>query len=112
MSLMQCWHNLNHFDNVLNISFSDGCKFEDIFKVCHQNSDLLTVLAFFQIILFATHNVLYADQNTQLLLHCICSKAILCMWVGLDVHTDKTIAAGHQELNKFSSLMAVSTCQI
>jgi hypothetical protein len=34
MGLMPRWRNLNHFDNVLNVSFSDGRKFEDIFKVC------------------------------------------------------------------------------
>jgi len=75
----------------------------------HQNWDLQTVLAFFQVILFATHNVLYADRNTRLLLRCIRSKAVLRMWAGLEVHTDKTIAAGRQELNKFSLLMAAST---
>lgn len=27
-----CWQNLNHFDQVTSISFSDGTKYEDISK--------------------------------------------------------------------------------
>jgi hypothetical protein len=66
------------------------------------------ISASFQVILYATHNVLYEDKNHRLLLRCVRSKAVLRMWAGLEVHTDKTIAAGRRELAAFSSLMAVS----
>ncbi|KAJ7715170.1 hypothetical protein B0H14DRAFT_3171311 [Mycena olivaceomarginata] len=42
MSAMPCWSGLNHFDTVMNITFNDGSKNEDIAKM----------------MLFATHNVL------------------------------------------------------
>lgn len=56
--------------------------------------------------------MLYKDRNTRLLLQCIQSKAVLRMWAGLEVHTDKSIPAGRCELAKFSSLMAVSNLAI
>jgi len=109
MGLMPCWRNLNHFDNVINVSFSDGRKFEDIFKVCVFLSKprFTHISVSFQVILYATYNVLYEDQNHHLLLCCVQSKAVLRMWAGLKVHTDKTIAAGRRELSTFSLLMAV-----
>jgi hypothetical protein len=42
MSAMPRWSGLNHFDAVMNITFNDGSKNEDIAKM----------------MLFATHNVL------------------------------------------------------
>ncbi|KAG1891823.1 uncharacterized protein F5891DRAFT_986524 [Suillus fuscotomentosus] len=54
---MPRWHNINHFNHVMDISFSDGSKYEDISK--------LIVFAAHDIINQATHALPY------LLLQCI-----------------------------------------
>ncbi|KAG1744575.1 uncharacterized protein EDB91DRAFT_1236508 [Suillus paluster] len=50
-----CWRNLNHFNQVISVSFSDGTKYEDISKL----------------IIFAAHNVFDCDTDPEayLLLH-------------------------------------------
>ncbi|KAG1808131.1 hypothetical protein EV424DRAFT_1574699 [Suillus variegatus] len=51
------WRNLNHFDQVISVSFSDGTKYEDISKL----------------IVFAVHTVFDRDMDPEayLLLRCI-----------------------------------------
>ncbi|KAJ6553880.1 hypothetical protein B0H10DRAFT_1848583, partial [Mycena sp. CBHHK59/15] len=88
MAAMPRWRGLNHFDNVMNISFNDGSKHEDIAKL----------------MLFATHNVL-VDKPGVLLLKCLRSYLELDMYIALQVHTSDTIAAGRHELLVFDSLM-------
>ncbi|THH10264.1 hypothetical protein EW146_g8426 [Bondarzewia mesenterica] len=85
------WRDLNHFDFVMKITFSDGHKFEDLSKI----------------IIFASHNIFDAWSNKQeyLLLQCIRSYFVLDMYAAFDVHTDDTIAAGEQALLKFEDLI-------
>ncbi|KAJ7471600.1 hypothetical protein B0H11DRAFT_2158977 [Mycena galericulata] len=82
------WRNLNHFQAVTNISFNDGSKHEDISKM----------------ILFAVHNIL-TDPLGKLLLACIRSYLVLDRYLGLELHTTETIAAGRQVLQKFGQLI-------
>ncbi|KAK6984340.1 hypothetical protein R3P38DRAFT_3332873 [Favolaschia claudopus] len=69
------WRNLNHFQSVTNISFNDGSKHEDIAKM----------------MVYASHDVL-TDNAVDL-------------YVGLELHTAETIAAGRRHLQKFDRLM-------
>lgn len=84
------WRNLNHFQSVTNISFNDGSKHEDISKM----------------ILFAVHNIL-TDRLGLMFLACVHSYQVLDMYLGFELHTTETIAAGRQELQNFGALMKV-----
>ncbi|KAH9017439.1 hypothetical protein EDB84DRAFT_1628850 [Lactarius hengduanensis] len=84
------WRGLNHFSAVIKVSFTDGAKFEDISKV----------------VIFAAHNVVPQDNKEGWqLLYCIRSFSILDLLLSLEVHTEKTILAGRNELKKFVDLM-------
>ncbi|KAJ7681176.1 hypothetical protein B0H17DRAFT_1161164 [Mycena rosella] len=87
MSLMPRWRGLNHFDAVMNITFNDGSKNEDIAKM----------------MLFAAQNVLVDLPGTQLL-QCTRSFLELNMYVSLEVPTSETIAAGRRELLIFDEV--------
>ncbi|KAJ7099080.1 hypothetical protein C8R44DRAFT_642451, partial [Mycena epipterygia] len=94
MNSMPRWRGLNHFDAVMNITFNDGSKNEDIAKM----------------MLFAAHNVLI-DAPGVLLLQCTRSFLELNMYVSLEVHTSETIAAGKRELLIFDdAAKAWNTC--
>ncbi|KAG1908350.1 uncharacterized protein F5891DRAFT_1124177 [Suillus fuscotomentosus] len=73
--LMPHWRKLNHFNHVMDISFSDGSKYEDILKLPY------------------------------LLLCCIHEYVNVNMYAALKVHTSKTIAAGHQAVREFTQLL-------
>ncbi|KAK7001923.1 hypothetical protein R3P38DRAFT_2540149 [Favolaschia claudopus] len=96
MSAMPRWRKLNHFDAVMNVTFNDGSKNEDIAKM----------------MLFAAYNVL-TDPEGVLLLRCVRSFLELNMYVSLEVHTAETIAAGKVELAQFDELMKdyAETCE-
>ncbi|KAJ7263191.1 hypothetical protein B0H12DRAFT_1209494 [Mycena haematopus] len=84
------WRNLNHFQTVTNISFNDGSKHQDISKM----------------MLYAVHNILtLTDRIGLILLEWVRSYMELDMYVGLDLQTTETIAAGRQVLQKFGLLM-------
>ncbi|KAG1884129.1 hypothetical protein F4604DRAFT_1878866 [Suillus subluteus] len=86
------WRNLIHFDAVMAITFTDGSKYEVIFK-------LLT---------FAAHAVLPNAGESKLaylLLWCIRAYLEVDWYAALEVHTTKTIAAGRAALQEFSELM-------
>ncbi|KAJ7742490.1 hypothetical protein DFH07DRAFT_750448 [Mycena maculata] len=87
-NMLPRWRDLNHFQSVTNISFNDGSKHEDISKM----------------ILFAVHNIL-TDRVGLMLLACVRSYQVLDMYLGLELHTTGTIAAGRQELQNFGALM-------
>ncbi|KAH9170356.1 hypothetical protein EDB89DRAFT_1853558, partial [Lactarius sanguifluus] len=84
------WHGLHHFSNMMNTSFTDGSKYEDISKV----------------VVFAAHNVIQEDdkEGWQLLL-CLRSFSIVDLLLSFEVHTDETILAGRRELVMFGLLM-------
>ncbi|EIW80471.1 hypothetical protein CONPUDRAFT_90680 [Coniophora puteana RWD-64-598 SS2] len=88
---MPRWRDLNHFAHAVNTSFSDGNKFHDMSKQ----------------ILFAAQNLLTPRTSPEgyALLLVIRSYLELNCYIGLDVHTDDTIAAGEAELNWFSNLL-------
>ncbi|KAG1861170.1 hypothetical protein DFJ58DRAFT_715501 [Suillus subalutaceus] len=83
------WRNLNHFDRVTNITYSDGNKLRDISKQ----------------ILYTTQNVLMRtdDEAGYALLRCIASYLHIDMYVSLDVHTESTIQAGKAEVLVFQT---------
>ncbi|KAG1813073.1 hypothetical protein DFJ58DRAFT_850692, partial [Suillus subalutaceus] len=85
------WCNINHFNHVMDISFSHGSKNEDISKL----------------IVFATHDII--DQATHtlpyLLLRCIREYVNIDMYATLEVHTLETIAAGRQAIKEFTQLL-------
>ncbi|KAG1844860.1 hypothetical protein F4604DRAFT_1884369 [Suillus subluteus] len=89
------WRNLNHFDRVTNIAFSDGNKFQDISKQ----------------IMYASQNILTRNEDKAgyALLRCIASYLELDMYISLDVHTTDTIAAGEAELLVYQKLLEVIT---
>ncbi|KAG1884643.1 hypothetical protein F4604DRAFT_1878660 [Suillus subluteus] len=88
---MPRWRNINHFNHVMDISFSDGSKYEDISKL----------------IVFAAHDVI--DRATHalpyLLLRCICEYVNIDMYAALEVHTSETIVEGHQAIKEFTQLL-------
>ncbi|KAG1808410.1 uncharacterized protein BJ212DRAFT_1303023 [Suillus subaureus] len=88
---MPHWHNINHFNHVMDISFSDGLKYEDISKL----------------IIFSAHDVI--DRATHalpyLLLRCICEYVNIDMYATLEVHTSETIAVGRQAIKEFTQLL-------
>ncbi|KAH9007701.1 hypothetical protein EDB83DRAFT_2236259, partial [Lactarius deliciosus] len=84
------WRGLYHFSDMMNMSFTDGSKYEDISKV----------------VVFAAHNVIQEDdkEGWQLLL-CLRSFSIVDLLLSIEVHTDEMILAGWRELVKFRLLM-------
>ncbi|KAG1819402.1 hypothetical protein DFJ58DRAFT_720208 [Suillus subalutaceus] len=92
------WRNLNHFDHVTNISFSDGNKFLDISKQ----------------ILYTTQNVLTRkdDEAGYALLKCIASYLHAYMYITFDVHTESTIAAGEAEILVFQKCLDVTIYEV
>ncbi|KAI6094690.1 hypothetical protein EDD16DRAFT_1783795 [Pisolithus croceorrhizus] len=96
-SMMPRWHTLNHFDEALSISYTDGQKFEDLSKI--------VVFAWF-------HNVL--PQNTEkegyLLLRCLRAYIEFDLYTALELHMMHTIAAGWEALSTFNALMQVKIC--
>ncbi|KAG2156529.1 uncharacterized protein EDB93DRAFT_1101423 [Suillus bovinus] len=91
--LMPHWQNLNHFNHIMDISFSDGSKYEDISKI----------------IVFAAHDVINRASESHelpyLLLCCMREYVYVDMYAALEVHTSKTIVAGHQAVKEFTQLL-------
>ncbi|KAG2343829.1 hypothetical protein BDR05DRAFT_999735 [Suillus weaverae] len=85
------WRNLNHFDCITNIYFTDSNKFQDISRQ----------------IIYAAQNVLtrVEDEAGYALLKCIVSYLHIDMYVSLDVHTESTLAAGEAEILVFQKLL-------
>ncbi|KAG1763350.1 hypothetical protein EV702DRAFT_982923 [Suillus placidus] len=83
------WRNLNHFDRVTNITYSDGNKLRDISKQ----------------ILYTAQNVLTRtdDEAGYALLRCIASYLHIDMYISLDVHMESTIEAGKAEVLQFQT---------
>ncbi|KAG2142880.1 uncharacterized protein EDB93DRAFT_1241527 [Suillus bovinus] len=91
------WRNLNHFKSAINISFSDGNKFQDLSKQT----------------LYACLNLLTPRTSPEghQLLRVISTYLQLDSLIGLDVHTEGTLAAIEAELLIFDTeLKAYITC--
>ncbi|KAG1902756.1 uncharacterized protein F5891DRAFT_1127421 [Suillus fuscotomentosus] len=85
------WQNLNHFDHVTNIYFTNGNKFQDISRqIVHAAQNVLTHAE---------------DEAGYALLKCIVSYLHIDMYISLDVHTESTLAAGEAEILVFQKLL-------
>ncbi|KAJ7835622.1 hypothetical protein B0H13DRAFT_2240067 [Mycena leptocephala] len=82
------WKGLNHFDSVMNTTFNDGSKHEDVAKM----------------MLFAAHNVL-VDEPGLLLLQALRSYLELRTAIKFEVHTSDTLAVGRDEILTLDSTM-------
>lgn len=105
------WRGLNHFSQLIETTFTDGSKYEDMSKVSYYNLLKLWFLTLHaQIILFLVHQHFNRteDPTGYLLLRCIRSYIEIDMYAALEVHTEDTIAAGEKELRKFAELIKVS----
>ncbi|KAG1747467.1 hypothetical protein EDB19DRAFT_1826190 [Suillus lakei] len=73
------WRNLNHFKSIINISFTNGNKYQDLSEQSlYAGLSILTPRA--------------SPGGYQLL--CVISSYLqLDSWIGLDVHTESTLAA-------------------
>ncbi|KAI6099252.1 hypothetical protein EV401DRAFT_2061862 [Pisolithus croceorrhizus] len=77
-SMMPCWHSLNHFNDALSISYTDGQKFEGLLK------------------------------EGYLLLCCLCAYIEFDLYTALELHMAHTLVAGQEALATFNVLMQVS----
>ncbi|KAJ7686006.1 hypothetical protein B0H17DRAFT_1169830 [Mycena rosella] len=96
MSQFPRWRGLNHFDTVMNTSFNDGSKHEDIAKT----------------MLFVAHNVLIDDAGL-LLLQALRSYLEIRTSLNFQVHNSVTIAAGNLEILTLDSIMKkyIAACE-
>ncbi|KIK14010.1 hypothetical protein PISMIDRAFT_17600 [Pisolithus microcarpus 441] len=78
-NMMPRWHTLNHFDEALSISYTDGQKFEDLSK--------------------------NTEKEGYLLLHCLQAYIEFDLYTALELHMTHTIAAGQEALSTFNALM-------
>ncbi|KAF8173786.1 hypothetical protein K438DRAFT_1908928 [Mycena galopus ATCC 62051] len=88
MAAFPRWRSLNHFDTVMNASFNDGSKHEDIAKM----------------MLFVAYNVLDDDAGI-VLLQALRSYLEFRTALSAEVHTTETIAVGSGEVNILGSLI-------
>ncbi|KAG1738319.1 uncharacterized protein EDB91DRAFT_1237726 [Suillus paluster] len=99
------WRNLNHFKEVMGISFTDRTKSPpDLIREVTCNTKYEDIL---KLIMFVAHDVLNPEVHEQgyLLLQCIRAHLDVDMFMALKVHTMETLAAGQATLGKFSRLM-------
>ncbi|KAF8145632.1 hypothetical protein K438DRAFT_2097334 [Mycena galopus ATCC 62051] len=82
------WRSLNHFETVMNASFNDGSKHEDIAKM----------------MLFVAYNVL-DDNAGVVLLQALRSYLEFRTALSAEVHTAETIAVGSGEVDILGSLI-------
>ncbi|KAH0834916.1 hypothetical protein J3R83DRAFT_10591 [Lanmaoa asiatica] len=85
------WRTLEHFSQVMDISFTDGSKHKDISKL----------------LLFATHPLIDEQRHpiAYQLLKSIQAFIDLDGYTALQVHTEETIATGRDTLRVFSEQM-------
>ncbi|KAI6095858.1 hypothetical protein F5141DRAFT_1191180 [Pisolithus sp. B1] len=89
-SMMPRWHSLNHFDDALSISYTDGQKFEDLSKL----------------VVFACHDVLSpVEKEGYLLFRCLCAYIEFDLYTALELHMVHTLTAGWEALATFNVLM-------
>ncbi|KAJ7046207.1 hypothetical protein C8F04DRAFT_1322991, partial [Mycena alexandri] len=96
MAAFPRWRALKHFETVMNTSFNDGSKHEDIAKM----------------MLFVAHNVL-TDNAGLLLLQALRSYLEFRTSIGFEVHTSRTIADGRREVQTLDSTMKqyIAACE-
>ncbi|KAI6007740.1 hypothetical protein F5J12DRAFT_892608 [Pisolithus orientalis] len=84
LNVMPCWCSLNHFEEVLSVSYTDGQKFEDLSKI----------------FVFACHDIFphEMEKESYLLLCCLHAYIKFDIYTTLKLHTTHTLATG-QELS-------------
>ncbi|KAI0374197.1 hypothetical protein BV20DRAFT_1041702 [Pilatotrama ljubarskyi] len=94
---MPPWPNLNHFEAIAAIKFTDGRKYEDISKI----------------VIHASYNVLTEAVSPRgyLLLKCIRRYVILDVIAGLEVQTAATLRLYARELVSFSTIAQIYTAK-
>ena len=82
----------------MNVSFTDGSKYEDIAKVRITMTSILLVsdTVCEKLLPFIAHTALTESDNPlgYLLLCCHCHYLVVDMYAGLEVHTSNTIQEG------------------
>ncbi|KAF8956317.1 hypothetical protein BDZ97DRAFT_1907242 [Flammula alnicola] len=87
---MPSWRGLTHFDQVVSLDFTDATKLEHLVKI----------------LLFTSHNLIKKKyKEGALLISCLRAYLNMITYIGLQVCTDETIAAGRDAVRKFSELM-------
>ncbi|KAI9442882.1 hypothetical protein BJY52DRAFT_1128463, partial [Lactarius psammicola] len=89
------WSGLNHFQEVMNVSFTDGTKYEDISKI----------------LIFTMHNLIPWTQRNKagwLLLRVLRSFTIIDLYLSFEEHMQLTIADGRREVMEFRHLTALA----
>lgn len=108
---MPSWHKLNHFENIVDIHYSNANKYEDILQVCEIMFLIRTShnLSIIQIALFVTHDILVGNNYRGYLLLCLLqSYLFLDTYASLEVYTMDTLELGQKELERYSLIMEVS----
>ncbi|KAJ7914598.1 hypothetical protein B0H13DRAFT_2250692 [Mycena leptocephala] len=84
------WRGLNHFDSVMNTTFNNGSKHEDVAKM-----------------------MLFAAHNSPILLQALRSYFELRTAIKFEVHTSDTLAVGRDEILTLDSTMKqyIATCE-
>ncbi|KAI6008642.1 hypothetical protein EDC04DRAFT_2906937 [Pisolithus marmoratus] len=92
-SEMPCWHTLNHFDEALSISYTDGQKFKDLSKI----------------VMFACHDILphSSEKEGYLLLCCLRAYIEFDLYTMLELHTTHMLTTGREALSTFNVLMQI-----
>ena len=110
-NLIPHWRNLNHFSVVMNVSFTDGSKYEDIAKVRTTLTGILLVsdTGHEKLLPFVAHTALTKSNNPlgYLLLQCHRRYLVVDMYAGLEVHTSNTIQEGQNAVRAFGELILV-----
>lgn len=112
------WSGLTHFGSLMKTSdFTDGRKYEDISKVCHnmvnhslaRHLDLNLNSTWFKVIIYGSHNVLDASTSPEgyQLLILMRSYLELDMYASLTMHTEATLVKGQEELVTFDKALQV-----
>lgn len=102
------WRGLTHFGKVMSVSFSDGSKWEDLSKVTETPAHTHTAIeSSQQISVFILHNSLLETKPEYHLLKVLQCHVEIDLYASLEVHTERTIAAGKERLARFYELIKV-----
>lgn len=98
----------------MNMTFSDGSKYEDLSKVGTPFANCISFekgpdSSSEQVIIFAVQNVVTKDacKEGYLLLKCLRGYLEVDMYFALEVHTETTIKAGRKAVIVFGELLQV-----
>ena len=107
--MMPCWRGLNHFEEALSVSYTDGQKFEDLSKVCVNQFDNY-IHWHRQVIVFACYDVLTHEDCKDGYIHLCCLQAYIefDLYTAFEVHTMHTLTAGWEALSTLNTLIQVN----